>query len=164
MIYRFLKTTTMLCALTLCAGSLSSTTAWAEKGGNGKKNHQARYEEGYEYRNDDHKNALLSIKITNSDRDIIRSFIGQDYQRKCPPGLAKKNNGCLPPGQAKKYQIGGVLPEGLQYSKLPRGLRDLLSPAPSGYQYVQVDKDVLLISEAGKKVIDAVTLLSAVGQ
>ncbi len=27
----------------------------------------------------------------------------------CPPGLAKKNNGCLPPGQAKKM-IGAVLP------------------------------------------------------
>lgn len=24
------------------------------------------------------------------------------YRRHCPPGLAKKNNGCLPPGQAKK--------------------------------------------------------------
>ena len=24
----------------------------------------------------------------------------------CPPGLAKKNNGCLPPGQAKKLRIG----------------------------------------------------------
>ncbi|MEO7365446.1 MAG: hypothetical protein ABIW03_03920 [Sphingomicrobium sp.] len=25
----------------------------------------------------------------------------------CPPGLAKKNNGCLPPGQAKKlYSVG----------------------------------------------------------
>jgi hypothetical protein len=22
----------------------------------------------------------------------------------CPPGLAKKDNGCLPPGQAKKQQ------------------------------------------------------------
>lgn len=24
----------------------------------------------------------------------------------CPPGLAKKNNGCLPPGQAKKLNVG----------------------------------------------------------
>ena len=27
-------------------------------------------------------------------------------QAGCPPGLAKKNNGCLPPGQAKKLRIG----------------------------------------------------------
>ncbi|MGN6156030.1 MAG: hypothetical protein ACTHN4_09895 [Sphingomicrobium sp.] len=27
--------------------------------------------------------------------------------RNCPPGLAKKNNGCLPPGIAKKrYEVG----------------------------------------------------------
>lgn len=24
----------------------------------------------------------------------------------CPPGLARKNNGCLPPGQARKLRIG----------------------------------------------------------
>ena len=24
----------------------------------------------------------------------------------CPPGLAKKQNGCMPPGQAKKVRIG----------------------------------------------------------
>ncbi|MBI2234821.1 MAG: RcnB family protein, partial [Micavibrio aeruginosavorus] len=41
-------------------------------------------------------------------------------------------------------------------------LLDLLGPPPRGHQYVQVDKDVLLIGEASKKVIDAVTLLSAV--
>jgi hypothetical protein len=36
---------------------------------------------------------------------------GRDYhaardRRSCPPGLAKKNNGCLPPGQAKKLRMG----------------------------------------------------------
>lgn len=31
----------------------------------------------------------------------------QAGQKHCPPGLAKKYNGCLPPGQAKKiYGIG----------------------------------------------------------
>jgi hypothetical protein len=38
---------------------------------------------------------------------------GRDFDdgRACPPGLAKKNNGCLPPGQAKRlderYNNGG---------------------------------------------------------
>src|SRR6478609_6031383 len=31
----------------------------------------------------------------------------------CPPGLAKKHNGCLPPGQAKKlYNVGQRFPRG----------------------------------------------------
>jgi hypothetical protein len=35
----------------------------------------------------------------------------EGYRRgHCPPGLAKKHNGCMPPGQAKKWQIGHQLP------------------------------------------------------
>jgi hypothetical protein len=38
-------------------------------------------------------------------RDTRGYYAGGDF-RGCPPGLAKKNNGCLPPGQAKKLSIG----------------------------------------------------------
>lgn len=41
----------------------------------------------------------------------------------CPPGLAKKHNGCLPPGQAKKL-VGNVLPATYRSNLLPSGLRD----------------------------------------
>ena len=30
----------------------------------------------------------------------------------CPPGLAKKENGCMPPGQAKKLLRYGYVPHG----------------------------------------------------
>ena len=46
------------------------------------------------------------------------------YSNNCPPGLAKKNNGCLPPGQAKKL-IGSVIPAAYAGGYLPSGLRDL---------------------------------------
>ena len=78
---------------------------------------------------------------------------------KCPSGLAKKQNGCLPPGQAKKYRIGDTLPD--DHTDLPEDILTSLTP-PDGYFYAMVDKDVLLVSEASKKIIDAVTLLSAV--
>ena len=47
----------------------------------------------------------------------------------CPPGLAKKNNGCLPPGQAKKlYNVGQRLPYGYNsytpYNQIPYDLRN----------------------------------------
>jgi len=47
----------------------------------------------------------------------------------CPPGLAKKNNGCLPPGQAKKlFARGQRVPLGYdgftRYDRLPYALRD----------------------------------------
>lgn len=47
----------------------------------------------------------------------------------CPPGLAKKHNGCLPPGQAKKlYNVGQRLPYGYNgytpYNQIPYDLRN----------------------------------------
>ncbi|WP_118856368.1 hypothetical protein [Sphingomonas mesophila] len=42
-------------------------------------------------------------------RAIYEAHLGANYwgNRNCPPGLLKKNNGCLPPGIAKQtYNIG----------------------------------------------------------
>ncbi len=102
------------------------------------------------------------IEILGSDRVIIREYLSDHYAGSCPPGLAKKHNGCLPPGQAKKYSIGQPLPNGIIYTPVPHDLLVRLRPVPAGYHYVMVDRDVLLIGEATKKVIDAITLLSAV--
>ena len=120
------------------------------------------------YKNNGHKGSAYEEQegvavITIGDRAIIQQYLAKNG-RKCPPGLAKKNNGCLPPGQAKKYRVGQVIPGGVVYTPIPRDLLVRLSPLPLGYAYVQVDKDVLLIAEASKKVIDAVTLLSALGK
>lgn len=84
------------------------------------------------------------------------------YKRSCPPGLAKKHNGCMPPAHAKRYIVGEVLPHDVVYYEVPRHVLVRLEPAPYGTRYVRVDEDVLLISEASKKIIDAFTLLSAV--
>ncbi|WP_435640526.1 hypothetical protein [Micavibrio aeruginosavorus] len=152
----------------LVMGAFASV-AMAEKGGkdNGKPEHvQSQHEDrgddrGHEGRHGD--DDLVSILIGDKDRHTLNDYLNRNYRKDCPPGLAKKNNGCLPPGIAKKYRIGYPLPDDVRFMPLPRDLRDLLSPPPRGYQYVQVDKDILLIGEASKKVIDAVTLLSAVG-
>jgi len=58
----------------------------------------------------------------------------------CPPGLAKKNPPCVPPGQAKKlYGVGQRLPRGAYspyaYSRIPRDLRTRYSLVPSGTYY-----------------------------
>ena len=109
-----------------------------------------------------HEKGALDIAISIADRMLIKDYLRNSYgMKRCPPGLAKKNNGCLPPGLAKKYAMGRPLPPGIAKQRLPGGLMSQLHPIP-GYQFVQVDKDVLLISEATQKVVDAVTLLSAV--
>ena len=79
--------------------------------------------------------------------------------KNCPPGLAKKNNGCLPPGQAKKrYQVGQPVPADVEIVFVPRG--DLPEPR-EGYVYGRVDGDLLLIAEATRRVIEAVVAVDA---
>jgi len=157
----------LLALVVFCLGFAGG--AYADKGGKGKGHGQNNHYEDSNHHSDDHDHhgdddkALVKIVIGDDDRTIITKYLDDDHRRHCPPGLAKKRNGCLPPGQAKKYIIGERLPADVVWAPVPYDLLVHLKPVP-GYQYVQVDKDILLIGEATKKVIDAVTLLSAIGQ
>ncbi len=112
---------------------------------------------------DNRDKTLLGVTISLADQTVLRDYLRSNYQPHCPPGLAKKHNGCLPPGIAKKYAMGQPLPRGIAKKRLPGSVLDRLHP-PYGYEYVQVDRDVLLVSAATQHVVDAVTLLSAVGR
>ncbi|MGE0659355.1 MAG: hypothetical protein AB7F36_11275 [Reyranellaceae bacterium] len=99
----------------------------------------------------------VSIVIGDRDRDIIRRYYGDQFRAgNCPPGLAKKNNGCMPPGQAKKWAVGRPLPRDLRWYDLPRDLVVRLRPPGDGYKYVRAAGDVLLIAIGTMMVIDAV--------
>ncbi len=44
-----------------------------------------------------------SQHFSEEDRMFIHNYYGDRFRGgHCPPGLAKKGNGCMPPGQAKK--------------------------------------------------------------
>jgi len=76
----------------------------------------------------------------------------------CPPGLAKKHNGCLPPGQAKKlYRTGQRFPLNYgnrwSYNQVPYDLRQQYGFDPNdryyygdGYVY-RVDPKTQLIQQ-----------------
>jgi hypothetical protein len=51
----------------------------------------------------------------------------------CPPGLDRKDNGCLPPGQAKRM-IGTVIPAAYRQAALPLRLRNFY-PDTDDYYY-----------------------------
>ena len=88
---------------------------------------------------------------------MIQSYFGKEARKgKCPPGLARKNNGCMPPGQAKKWEIGRALTRDVIFHELPRQLIVDLGPPPSGYKYVRVAEDVLMIAVGTGMVMDAV--------
>ncbi|MGE0093965.1 MAG: RcnB family protein [Alphaproteobacteria bacterium] len=107
-------------------------------GGNG---HQ-----GQQY-NSGGRNVSVNFDFSDHDRVVLGDYYGGITGRgHCPPGLAKKNNGCMPPGQAKKWAVGQRLPSDVIYYDLPSSLTVRLTPPPSGYKYVRVAKDILLIA------------------
>ncbi len=89
-------------------------------------------------------------------RLAVREYYGERYRSgHCPPGLAKKNNGCMPPGQAKKWRVGRPLPRDVVYYEVPRNLVVRLGPPPAGQKYIRVAADILLITVGTSMVVDA---------
>jgi Ni/Co efflux regulator RcnB len=75
---------------------------------------------------------------------------------KCPPGLAKKGNGCQPPGQAKQWQRGEPLPRDVVVYNVPTSVQVKLGTPPAGHKFVRVATDILLIAVGTGMVIDAI--------
>jgi len=101
------------------------------------------------------------VVFNDRDRDEVRRYWVDTFGRgNCPPGLAKKHNGCLPPGQAKKrYVVGQPLPAAIVFQPLPPVLVTRLGPPPAGYQYAVVDGDVVKLAIGTRLVVDAITAL-----
>ena len=99
----------------------------------------------------------VEFRFGDQDRYAVRDYYGaQAKGGKCPPGLAKKGNGCMPPGQAKKWAMGRPLPRDVVYHDLPYDLMVRLPAPPAGHRYVQVAGDVLLIAVGTSMVVDAI--------
>jgi hypothetical protein len=94
--------------------------------------------------------------FSDRHRVVVHEYYGEAFRSgRCPPGLAKKNNGCMPPGQAKKWRVGQPLPRDVVYYQVPQDLIVRLGPAPSGHRYVRVAGDILLITVGAAIVVDA---------
>ena len=148
------------------AFTLGTGPAWAEKpewAGQGKG---GKHAEGHGNKHDGGKQAQqkgpdVTVRIGayfgEPQRTAARDYYGaQARGGKCPPGLAKKNNGCLPPGQAKKWGIGQPLPRDVVWYPVPPAVTVKLGAPPSGYKYVRVAADILLIAVGTSMVIDAI--------
>lgn len=139
----------------------------AEKGGKHGKGkdkeevrHESRQDSRQEYRQEDSRSrdgVRVEFHFGDQDRRLVRDYYGgQVYGGKCPPGLAKKGNGCMPPGQAKKWGMGRPLPRDVVYYDLPPDLIVRMPPPPVGHRYVRVAGDILLIAIGSSMVVDAV--------
>jgi Ni/Co efflux regulator RcnB len=142
------------------AGLLVSPVAadppsWA---GNGKGKHGKEHPQQTRG-SDDRHDGRVEHKRHFSDRDrvVVRDYYQAELRGgKCPPGLGKKNNACLPPGQAKKCHVGHRLPSEIVYYELPAAvIVQLPRPSPD-HRYVRVASDILLIAVGTGMVIDAI--------
>ena len=95
--------------------------------------------------------------FNDQQREAARGYYVQQYGdgRRCPPGLAKKNNGCMPPGQVR-YTVGQPLPRTVTVYQVPQPVIVQLPLAPPGYRYVRVGNDILLVSPQSQLVVDVI--------
>ncbi len=91
-------------------------------------------------------------------RDMAHRYYtdyGHNHRGRCPPGLARKHNGCEAPGHAKRWQVGRPLPRDVVYYNVPQPLVQQLGPPPRGDRYARVSNDILLLALGTGIVVDA---------
>ena len=99
--------------------------------------------------------------FNDQHRTYVRQYYTQHYGqgRSCPPGLAKKNNGCMPPGQARKWDVGQPIPRGVTLYEVPRQVLVQLPPPPYGYRYARIGNDVVLVQRQNNLIVDIIVNL-----
>jgi Ni/Co efflux regulator RcnB len=158
----------LACAIAMMSGpAYADKPTWVDGGkpqksanGNGK-GADAAYESSAPDIHSHAGDVTINAWFDDRDRNILHEYYADEYRSgHCPPGLAKKNNGCMPPGQARKWSIGHRLPDDLIYYDLPLEILRRLGTPPDGYKYVRVAADVLLIAVGTGMVMDAIEDLS----
>jgi len=153
------------CIALALSAMLASGTALAEKPewAGGKHEKKEKKDKGDKHAGKGPHGEPGDVKVgayfNDDHRAAARRYYVQQYPqgRSCPPGLAKKNNGCLPPGQAKKYAVGQPLPREVVWYPVPRPVIVQLPVAPVGYRYVRVGNDILLLSPQSALVVDVIS-------
>lgn len=137
-----------------------------EEGQHGKHAREKRQDQGHG-RDDRQQVQAASPGVSVQIR--IGGYFGDSHRRaalayyepqfkagKCPPGLAKKGNGCMPPGQVRKWRRGYALPSDVVYYPVPGSVSVQLGLPPAGHKYVRVAADILLIAVGTGMVVDAI--------
>ena len=133
-----MRTTNIVLAV-LLSGAFAASPALAEKpewAGNGKSGKHAgesspRNDGGRDERGD----GKAKTYFNDQQRVVMRQYYEESFRSgRCPPGLAKKKNGCLPPGQARKWSKGKPLPRDVIYYDLPPQVVVSLGAPPAGHR------------------------------
>lgn len=160
--------TFLVAGMLMVGPALAEKPAWAGEGKHENKDHKDKKHKEKKNKDKHHDDDKSSgHRHESSDRshkyfeDRHRVVVHEYYQEqfrhgRCPPGLAKKHNGCMPPGQAKKWSVGHSLPRDVRYYEVPDSLVIQLGRPSAGYKYVRVATDILLIAVGSSMVVDAI--------
>jgi hypothetical protein len=106
------------------------------------------------------KSGAHTTRVRARNRTVVTPNYGANA---CPPGLAAKGNGCLPPGQARKlFNVGQRIPTGYNfytpYSDLPLAYRDQYG-LTDGYRYIRRDQSLYVVDPTTSLVTRIIDLI-----
>jgi Ni/Co efflux regulator RcnB len=161
-----LTLTLTIAGLLAAAPALAEKPSWSHRDKaekhqkHGKQQHDRDDDDGHFDRIDGHDYHEHRY-FDDRHRTIIHDYYAQQFHSgHCPPGLAKKRNGCMPPGQAKKWRVGRPLPRDVVYYDLPQEILMRMGPPMPGYRYARVGSDILLMAIGTGMIVDAIMDLS----
>jgi len=96
--------------------------------------------------------------FNDQQRIYVREYYTTNYGpgKKCTPGLAKKANGCMPPGQVRTWEVGQPIPRNVTVYSVPRPVILQLPPAPYGYRYSRIGGDIVLVQQQNNLIVDVI--------
>ena len=99
--------------------------------------------------------------FNDQQRTLVRQYYTTTYSnaKRCPPGLAKKNNGCLPPGQVQQLVVGQPIPRNVTVYQVAQPVIRKLPAAPVGYRYERIGGDIVLVQQQTNIIVDIIQVL-----
>ena len=150
----------LIAAAVAAAPAMADKPEWAGGGKGGDHGQKGASDKGRNEaagRDRAGREASIEKHFDHNRHVAVRDYYAKEFQGgKCPPGLAKKHNGCMPPGQAKKWKMGQPLPREVVIYDLPPQLVVKIGVPPAGYKYVRVASDILMIAVGTSMVVDAI--------
>ena len=88
---------------------------------------------------------------------VRRRVTALPLSRRTPERAASCSaTGCMPPGQARKWDVGQPIPSGVQVYPVPRPVLVQLPPPPYGYRYARIGNDIVLVQQQNHIIVDII--------
>lgn len=129
----------------MAAGILASSPVLAASANSKKGETGSQQAQHSKYFKDEHKTAISEY--------YEEQFLST---HRCPPGLTRNYDGCVPSDKAHKWKTGQPLPRDATTYDLPPEIVARIGPPPSGHRYVRVDSDILLVTTGTSLIVDII--------